>query len=112
VRNLVFRWADPLSPFPVYKVDKSAEYYPRAPLGSLVRAKLESARWDAPAPVFLPPEPAKPAAEKPAPAPKPAPAAAAKPAPAAAPAAPAAPAAAPAAEKPAAPPAPTGTDTK
>jgi NADH-quinone oxidoreductase subunit I len=103
VRNLVFRWADPLKPFPVYKVDKNAEYYPRAPLGSLVRAKLESRAWDAPAAVFLPPEPAKPAAPKPAAAaPKPAPAAAP---PAAAPAAasvPAAPAAA----------APTGTDTK
>jgi NADH-quinone oxidoreductase subunit I/NAD(P)H-quinone oxidoreductase subunit I len=67
VRNLVFRWADPLNPFPVYKVDKNAEYYPRAPLGSLIRAKLESRPWDAPGPVFLPPEPAKPAAAKPAP---------------------------------------------
>jgi NADH-quinone oxidoreductase subunit I/NAD(P)H-quinone oxidoreductase subunit I len=86
VQNLVFRWADPLNPFPVYKVDKSAEYYPRAPVGSLVRAKLEGSAWDAPAPKFLPPEPPKPAA-----APKPAaPAKAA--APAAAPAVPAAPA--------------------
>ena len=42
VRNLVFRWADPANPFPVYKVDKNAEYYPRAPLGSLMRAKLEA----------------------------------------------------------------------
>src|SRR5512147_846429 len=31
VRNLVFRWADPLKPFPVYKVDKNATYFPRAP---------------------------------------------------------------------------------
>jgi NADH-quinone oxidoreductase subunit I/NAD(P)H-quinone oxidoreductase subunit I len=91
IRNLTFRWADPQNPFPVYKVDKTAEFFPRAPLGSLVRAKLEARAWDAPGPKFLPPEPPKPAAEKPA---KPA---AAKPAaPAAAPAA-AAPAAAPAA---------------
>jgi len=62
VRNLVFRWADPLNPFPVYKVDKSAEFYPRVPVGSLVRAKLESQAWDRPAPAFLPPEPPKPAA--------------------------------------------------
>jgi NADH-quinone oxidoreductase subunit I/NAD(P)H-quinone oxidoreductase subunit I len=72
IRNLVFRWADPEKPFPVYKVDKNAEYYPRVPLGSLVRAKLESRAWDAPAPTFLPPEPPKPpeakAAAKPAPA--------------------------------------------
>jgi NADH-quinone oxidoreductase subunit I len=80
VRNLVVRWSDPLKPFPVYKVDKSADHYARAPLGSLVRAKLESHRWDAPAPEFLPPAPAAP------------PKAAAPPA-AAAPAAPAAPAA-------------------
>jgi NADH-quinone oxidoreductase subunit I/NAD(P)H-quinone oxidoreductase subunit I len=114
IRNLVFRWADPQSPFPVYKVDKNAEFYPRAPLGSLVRAKLEARVWDAPGPKFLPPEPPKPAAEKPAAKPaaakpaaaaaapaaaatQPAAPAAAAPAPAAAPAAPAAqPAAAPA----------------
>ncbi len=72
VRNLVFRWADASAPFPVYKVDKSAEYYPRAPLGSLVRAKIEAMAWDAPAPAFLPPEPPKPVAEKPAVAAKPA----------------------------------------
>ncbi len=71
VRNLVFRWADASAPFPVYKVDKSAEYYPRAPLGSLVRAKIEALAWDAPAPEFLPPEPPRPAAaERPAPAAK------------------------------------------
>jgi len=87
IRNLVFRWADPESPFPVYKVDKNAEYYPRVQLGALVRAKIESRAWDAPAPKFLPPLPPKPPEEKPA-----KPAAAAKPA---APAA-AAPAAAPA----------------
>ncbi len=80
VRNLTFRWADPEQPFPVYKVVKGAEYIPRAPLGSLVRAKLEARRWDAPGPEFLPPDPAalakKPAgpAAKPAPATKPAPA--------------------------------------
>ena len=34
IRNLVFRWADPLRPFPVYKVPKGIEYYPRATLGS------------------------------------------------------------------------------
>jgi NADH-quinone oxidoreductase subunit I/NAD(P)H-quinone oxidoreductase subunit I len=85
VQNLVFRWADPLNPFPVYKVDKSAEYYPRVPLGSLVRAKLESSVWDAPPPQYLPPEPPKPPAAKP-----PAPAKPAAPAKAAAPAAPAA----------------------
>jgi NADH-quinone oxidoreductase subunit I/NAD(P)H-quinone oxidoreductase subunit I len=66
IRNLVFRWADPESPFPVYKVDKNAEYYPRVLLGSLVRAKLESRAWDAPAPKFLPPAPPKPIEEKPA----------------------------------------------
>ncbi len=66
VRNLVFRWADASRPFPVYKVDKSAEYYPRAPLGSLVREKLDALAWDAPGPAFLPPEPPRPPAEKPA----------------------------------------------
>jgi NADH-quinone oxidoreductase subunit I len=119
IRNLTFRWADAEKPFPVYKVDKTAEYYPRAALGSLVRVKLESLRWDAPAPRFLPPEPPRPAAEKtpvkaaPAAAPaaaKPAPAAATAPAatapaataPAAAAPAPAAPTAnAPAESKPA-----------
>ncbi len=83
IRNLVFRWADPLEPFPVYKVDKSATYYPRVPLGSLVRALVEQRRWDAPGPVFLPPEPPRP---PPAPPAKPAPAA--RPAPAPAPPAP------------------------
>ena len=77
IRNLTFRWSDPTAPFPVYKVDKNAEYYPRAPLGSLVRAKLEARRWDAPGPEFLPPDPTA-TAKKPA-GPK---AAAAKPAPA------------------------------
>jgi NADH-quinone oxidoreductase subunit I/NAD(P)H-quinone oxidoreductase subunit I len=91
VRNLVFRWADPLAPFPVYKVDKSATYYPRAPLGSLVQELLAKRRWDAPAPHYLKPEHPKPPEEK-------KPAAAAKPAapgPGTAPAATAAPAAAP-----------------
>jgi NADH-quinone oxidoreductase subunit I/NAD(P)H-quinone oxidoreductase subunit I len=92
IRNLVFRWADPLKPFPVYKVDKGAEYFPRAPLGSLVRAKLDAIRWDAPAPTWLPPAPPAPVA---APAPAAAPAAAAPAAAAPAAAAPAAPAAAP-----------------
>ncbi|BDG01858.1 NuoI/complex I 23 kDa subunit family protein [Anaeromyxobacter oryzae] len=94
IRNLVFRWADPMNPFPVYKVDKTAEYYPRAPLGSLVRVKMEEHAWNAKGPKFLPPEPPKPAAAKPAA--KAAPAAAAKPAAAPAAEAPAAPAAAPA----------------
>ena len=67
VRNLVFRWADPLAPFPVYKVDKNATYYPREPLGSLVRAKLDTRPWDAAGPQFLPPEPPKPPAPKAAP---------------------------------------------
>ncbi|ACL64717.1 4Fe-4S ferredoxin iron-sulfur binding domain protein [Anaeromyxobacter dehalogenans 2CP-1] len=126
IRNLVFRWADPMSPFPVYKVDKNAEYYPRVPLGSLVRKRLETNAWDRAAPQFLPPEPPKPAEAKPAakaaPAAKPAPAAkadgaaaapaapapakAAAPAPAPAAAAPAPAPAAPAAEAPAAPAAP------
>jgi NADH-quinone oxidoreductase subunit I len=92
VRNLVFRWADPLSPFPVYKVDKNAEYYPRAPLGSLLRMKLETRDWAAPSPQYLPPEPPKPPAAKVPPKPpvkpvdgaaKTAPAAAPAPAPAA-----------------------------
>jgi len=64
VRNLTFRWADPEKPFPVYKVPKGAEYYPRAPLGALVRAKIAERRWDAPGTEFLPPEP--PSAAKPA----------------------------------------------
>jgi len=99
IRNLTFRWSDPTAPFPVYKVDKNAEYYPRAPLGSLVRAKIDAQRWDAPGPVFLPPEPPKPPAPaKPAAAP-----AAAKPAPAAKPAAAAPTNGSPGAEKPAAP---------
>ena len=99
IRTLTFRWADPHNPFPVYKVDKNAEYYPRAQLGTLVRAKLESQRWDAKGPTFLPPEPPKPPAPaKPAAAP-----AAAKPAPAAKPAAAAPTNGSPGAEKPAAP---------
>ena len=72
IRNLVFRWSDPLKPFPVYKVEKGAEYFARVPLGSLVRAKLESVRWDAAAVTYLPPEPPAPAV---APAAAPAPAA-------------------------------------
>src|SRR5512133_237601 len=75
IRNLTIRWADALNPTPVFKVDKSAEYYPRAPLGSLVRAKFDAKPWNAKGPTFLPP------------APKPAPAPAAKPAAPAAPAA-------------------------
>jgi NADH-quinone oxidoreductase subunit I/NAD(P)H-quinone oxidoreductase subunit I len=97
IRNLTFRWADAQNPFPVYKVDKNAEYYPRAQLGTLVRAKLESQRWDAKGPTFLAPEPPRPPAEKPAAKP-----AAAKPAAAVAPAAAAPAAAAPAAAAPAA----------
>jgi NADH-quinone oxidoreductase subunit I/NAD(P)H-quinone oxidoreductase subunit I len=91
VRNLVFRWADPLAPFPVYKVDKNATYYPRAPLGSLVQELLSRRRWDAPGPRYLRPEPPKPPEEK---APAAAAPSAAKPAAPAA-AKPAAPAAAP-----------------
>jgi NADH-quinone oxidoreductase subunit I len=86
VRNLVFRWADPLAPFPVYKVQKGADYFPRAPLGSLVREVIATRSWDAAGPAYLPPEPLKP---PPPPAPKPAPAAkpaGAAPAPGAAPA--------------------------
>ena len=99
VRNLVFRWADPIKPFPVYKVVKGAPYIPRAPLGSLVREVVARRRWDAPSLGYLPPEPLKPPPPpppKPAPAAKPAAPAAAKPAAAAA-----APAAAPAAAAPA-----------
>ncbi len=106
VRNLVFRWADPLAPFPVYKVDKNATYFPRAPLGALVQELLSKRRWDAPAPRYLPPEHPKPPEEK-----KAAPAAAPKPATAAAkPAAPA-PAGAAAAAAPAANPGPTAAAT-
>ncbi len=88
VRNLTLRWADPEKPFPVFKVPKGAEYYPRSPIGVLVRAKIDERRWDAPGPEYLPPEPpgaakptakaaaakaaAKPAAAAPAPAPQPA----------------------------------------
>jgi NADH-quinone oxidoreductase subunit I len=103
IRNLVFRWADPQVGFPVYKVDKAAEYYPRVELGSLVRAKLATRAWDAPGPKFLAPLPPKPPEEKKPPA-KPAAAPAAAAPAAAAPAA-AAPAAKPA-EAPAAAPAP------
>ncbi len=71
IRNLTIRWADALNPTPVFKVDKTAEYYPRAPLGTLVRAKFDAKPWNAKGPTFLPPAP---------PAPKPAPAPAAKPA--------------------------------
>jgi NADH-quinone oxidoreductase subunit I len=98
IRNLTFRWADPLAPFPVYKVPKGIEYFPRAPLGSLVRALVAMRPWDAPAPQYLAPEAVKP----PPPPPPPKPVPAAKPAAAAAGATPAAPAAA----KPAAAPAP------
>ncbi len=59
VRNLTLRWADPEHPFPVYKVAKGAPYFPRAPLGSLVRQKLAERPWDAAGPEYLPPEPAK-----------------------------------------------------
>jgi ferredoxin len=103
VRNLVFRWADPIKPFPVYKVVKGAPYIPRAPLGSLVQALVAQRRWDAPALTYLPPEALKappPPPPKPAPAAKPAAPAAGAPAgaaPAAARPAAAAPAAAPAA---------------
>jgi NADH-quinone oxidoreductase subunit I len=62
IRNLVFRWSDPVSPWPVYKVSKEATYYPRVPLGSILRKKLEQRPWDAAAPVYLPPEAPKPAA--------------------------------------------------
>lgn len=68
IRNLVFRWSDPVKPFPVYKVEKGAEYFARAPLGSLVRAKLEAARWNAAAVEYLPPAPPAPPAPAVAPA--------------------------------------------
>jgi len=113
IRNLVFRWADPLAPFPVYKVAKDAEYFPRAPLGSLVRKLRDARRWDASGPRFLPPEPPKPPPPPPArpaaPAARPAPAAAAAPAAAPGGAAPAA--AAPATSGKAAAPAPAATST-
>ncbi|HUK67054.1 MAG TPA: NADH-quinone oxidoreductase subunit I [Anaeromyxobacteraceae bacterium] len=87
VRNLTVRWADPKKPFPVYKVPKGAEYFPRAPLGSLVRAKFAARAWDASGPEYLPPEPpGAPAAGKPTPARK---ATAAPPSPAPAPPSPA-----------------------
>jgi len=57
LRTLTFRWAE--KPFPVYKVAKDATYYPRAPLGSILRPMLEARRWDARGPEFLPPEPPK-----------------------------------------------------
>ncbi|MFL5301748.1 MAG: 4Fe-4S binding protein, partial [Anaeromyxobacteraceae bacterium] len=93
IRNLTFRWADPENPFPVYKVPKGAEYYPRAPLGEILRAKIAERAWDAPGPEFLPPEPPGTKKAEPGPAKKAA-AAAAKPAAAAAAAKPAADAAA------------------
>jgi NADH-quinone oxidoreductase subunit I len=81
IRTLVFRWSDPLKPWPVYKVAKDATYYPRAPVGSILRPMLEARRWNAKAPEFLPPEPATPAPAAPAAKPA-APAPAAKPDPA------------------------------
>ena len=85
LRNLTIRWADALAPFPVYKVDKAAEYFPRVQLGTLVRAKLNAVRWNSRAPAYLPPAPpeaAPPPVAKPA---KAATAAPAAPAPAAPP---------------------------
>jgi NADH-quinone oxidoreductase subunit I/NAD(P)H-quinone oxidoreductase subunit I len=109
IRNLVFRWADPLNPFPVYKVVKGADYIPRAPLGSLVRALIDRRPWDSAGPQFLAPEAVKPPPPPPPPKPpapaKPAAPAAAAPKPAA-PAAGAAPVAKPAAPAAAAAPAP------
>ncbi len=55
IRNLTIRWADPQNPFPVYKVDKAATFFPRAPLGSLVRQKFVAHPWNAKGPEFLPP---------------------------------------------------------
>jgi len=84
LRNLTFRWSDPLKPWPVYKVPKDATYYPRALLGAILRPMLEARAWDAPPPEFLPPEPeGKPAPAAPAKAapPLPAPASAAPPKP-------------------------------
>jgi len=92
LRNLTIRWSDPMKPWSVYKVPKDATYYPRAPLGAILRPMLEARAWDAPAPEFLPPEPPAPPTATPAAKP----AAAVKPA--AAPAAAAAPATATAAE--------------
>jgi NADH-quinone oxidoreductase subunit I/NAD(P)H-quinone oxidoreductase subunit I len=82
VRNLVVRWADPAAPFPVYKVEKGATYFARAPLGDLLKEKLAARPWDAPGPTYLPPQPRQPPEAKPAAAAKP-------PTPAAKPAAPA-----------------------
>jgi NADH-quinone oxidoreductase subunit I len=110
IRNLVFRWSDPVKPWPVYKVAKDATYYPRVPLGSLVRKMMERRPWDAAAVVFLPPEAPKPAAEKAAAKPAAAPAKPVAAAPATPVAAPAKSAeVAPATETPAPPVAPTGT---
>src|SRR6266571_4403745 len=80
IRNLTFRWADAMSPTPVYKVDKAAEYIPRAQLGSLVRAKIDAKAWDARGPKFMAPAPPAPPAPKPAPVAAPAAAAPAAPA--------------------------------
>ena len=75
IQNLVFRWADPQ--FPVYKVPKDLTYYPRVPLGEILREKMASRIWDAPAPEYLPAEPPAPAkppeAKKPAAPPPPGP---------------------------------------
>jgi hypothetical protein len=43
-------------------MEKGAESFPRAPVGSLIRAKLEARPWDAPAPEYLPPAPPGPPA--------------------------------------------------
>ncbi len=69
VRNLTIRWAEP--EFPVYKVAKGAEYFPRVTLGSLVRAKFDARPWHAPGPEYLPPEPPSAKAAEPAPKPPP-----------------------------------------
>jgi NADH-quinone oxidoreductase subunit I/NAD(P)H-quinone oxidoreductase subunit I len=57
VRNLTFRWVpDATRPIPVYKPPKGAAYYPRAPLGEIVRKLIDQRPWDAPGPSYLPPE--------------------------------------------------------
>jgi hypothetical protein len=55
VENLVFRWVpDAAQPAPFYRPVKGQDA-PRAPVGSLMRARLEATVWAAPAPDWAAP---------------------------------------------------------
>jgi len=55
VENLVFRWVpDAAKPAPFYRPVKGQDA-PRAPVGSLMRARLEATVWAAPVPDWAAP---------------------------------------------------------